>query len=249
MEIATILPTKYLGMREDGQYNMCLAHLMNRPAYRDFFREQSRKGFFVLMDNGVVETDEPLKMEELIEIAEDIGATEMVLPDAIRDKELTLERGREAMDVFFKDDILRQDIRLMAVPQGSTKEEWRECVLEMLEWPVASIGISRFVNKYYPHRLEALLDVPELIDSDKEIHLLGCAGDPKEMFEISEGMPKCRIRGVDSGIAAIYTQEGVLMESDEPKPLVDLDFDSETLDEELLSANVEWWEKRCLGEK
>lgn len=86
MEIATILPTKYLGMREDGQYNMCLAHLMDRPAYRDFFREQSRKGFFVLMDNGVVETNEPLKMEELIEIAEDIGATEMVLPDAIRDK-------------------------------------------------------------------------------------------------------------------------------------------------------------------
>lgn len=246
MEIATILPIKYLKMREDSEYNMCLAHLMKSQEYKDFFKAQAEKGMFVLMDNGVVETDEPLTIEEIMNIAEEINVTEAIIPDAIRDKELTLERGRIALK-YLEDTGLIDEFQFLAVPQGSTKEEWKECLLEMLNWSVTTIGISRFVNKYYDSRLEALMDVPELINSDKEIHLLGCAGDPIEMFEIEKEFPG-RIRGVDSGIAAIYAQEGIRMDSGAGKPQVDLNFDNEDMDVPLLEDNATWWEGRCLGE-
>lgn len=248
MQIATILPVKDLEMRRDRDYNMALAHLVDVKAYREFFRSQSDDGKFVLMDNGVVETGVPMPIAELLDRAETIGATEMVLPDMLRNKDETLRLGREAMTAIFADP-RQTKFSLLAVPQGSTKEEWRECVLEMLTWPVKAIGISRFVNAYYDHRKDALADVPELLASNKEIHLLGCAGDPKEMWEIEEAHGHGRIRGVDSGIASIYAQAGKKMSGRTKKPDNELDFlTDDTSGDELLKYNVEWWEKRVRGE-
>ena len=37
MQIATILPIKYLELEEDSKYHLCLAHLMHNPTYIKFF--------------------------------------------------------------------------------------------------------------------------------------------------------------------------------------------------------------------
>ena len=248
MKIATILPTHYLGLESNNDYHLCLAHLMGDKEYARFFKEQSRKGRFVMMDNGVVETGVPMQMNELIDLAIQWDVWEVILPDAINDMDQTILRGAKGMfDYFRLRHKMNFDFHLAAVPQGDTKEEWVACVKEMLTWPIRTIGISRFVMKYYNSRLEALNAVPELIASDKQIHLLGCPGDPDEMFQIRCAFPG-RIRGVDSGIAAMYTQEGMYMGDGQPKPIVELDFQGQGLDEDLLIRNVDFWRARCRGE-
>lgn len=247
MKIATILPTEYLGLEMRNDYHLCLAHLLGDARYGEFFKHQARKGNLVMMDNGVVETGEPMDIHELITLADHHGVHEMVLPDKIYSKQETLMRGGRAMFYFYKKrSEMEHDIDLVAVPQGADAREWAICVKEMLEWPVKTIGISRFIYRYFPSRAEALRSVPELVDSDKEIHLLGCPNDPREIYEVEQAFPG-RVRGVDSGIAAMYTQVGKYAGDGDPKPDVELDFSNDALDEGLLQRNVEWWRNRCLG--
>ena len=247
MKVATILPAPYLHLEEHNDYHLCLAHLMGNKEYGGFFRDQAERGRFVMMDNGVVETGEPMPMRELIVIADHFGVKELVLPDALCDRATTLERGHEAITrMVYARPSLRHHIDLVAVPQGEDEEEWIRCVNDMLDWPVRTIGISRFTARFFSSRAEALSCVPELIKSDKSIHLLGCTNDPREIYEVDVSFPG-RVRGVDSGIAAMYTQLGMSMSDGQPKPSVELEFEEDTLDVDLLMENAEWWRKRCLG--
>lgn len=246
MKIATILPIAHLHLEQNNDYHLCLAHLLGDDEYFNFFKAQASAGKFVMMDNGVVEVGKPLTIEELYDLAVEVGVNEFILPDAIRDRGATLALSGQAIGYCLKR--MRSEGRwmnLVAVPQGATAEEWADCVREMLAWPVRTIGISRFTNAYFPNRLEALRAVPELIASSKDIHLLGCPGDPAEMADIDRSFPG-RIRGVDSGIAAMYTQVGKAMCDGEPKPVVELDF-AGVLPEFLLKLNIAWWQDRIQG--
>ena len=249
MKIATILPTPYLGLEEGNDYHLCLAHLVQKDgAYAAFFRSQSEAGRFVMMDNGVVETGEALPMPILMDLTARVKAKEIVLPDEIYNRERTIRACSRAISEFLTfQRAYGAKVDLAAVPQGADAREWINCVRTMVDWPVKTIGISRFVAKYFPSRKVALESVPELIESKKDIHILGCPGDPIEMCEIEEAFPG-RVRGVDSGIAAMYTQEEMQMEDGDPKPQVELDFGADNFCLDLLEQNVEWWRKRCKGE-
>ena len=243
MKVATILPVKNLHLEEKNDYHMCLAHIDDRE-YWQFFRERVSEGHHVLMDNGVVENGIPYTIEKILEIATDNLVTEIVLPDQICDREATLALGEEAITYLAHD---RRSLWLdfMAVPQGESTEEWCECAKAMLTWPVRSFGVSRFVAQYAPHRRDLLEACPELLGSDREIHLLGCPDDPREIAEVNAAFPG-RIRGVDSGIAAMYSQEGLFAGDGMPKPKVELDFHPDgNQDLSLLESNVSWWRRRC----
>ncbi len=240
MDTATILPIPHLHLADNETYNMALAHLVEDEAYADWFRMKSSRGDFILMDNGVVELGYPMESHEILARAREIGASEVVLPDYPLDRLRSMETHRRGLED------LGGILPLMAVPQGSSCGEWRESVLELIRWPVNSIGVSRFVVELFPDRLHALCSVPELLDSDKEIHLLGCPGIANEVALIDMHLSG-RIRGIDSGIAAIYAQEGIAIDSGEPKPNVELDFTAE-VDEDLLKHNVEYWRREiCYG--
>ena len=243
MHIATILPAANLNLEAESEYHLCLAHLLSNRVYRKFFWKKAKEGKYVIMDNGVVETGFPKDIEKLFNLARSIGVNEMILPDMLYNTESTLNLGKNAL----KFASTRHDFscNFMAVPQGKTQEKWAACVREMLTWPVKCIGISRFlVPTVFESRKKALEAVPELINSDKEIHLLGCPNDPAEIAEANLAFPG-RIRGTDSGVAAMFTQVNLRMgECDKPK--VDLEFFDSDLDQDLLEENVTWWKNRCL---
>ena len=249
MQVATILPTRYLWLEADSDYHLCLAHLLRHdPEYTDFFADQSRRGSHVIMDNGVVETGEAMPIEELMELATHTGATEIILPDVLRDKDATLGLSEQAL-IYAQNSGWYGGI--MAVPQGDTPEEWRGCFEGMLGWPITAIGISRFlVPDVYPNRAEALRDIYDLLTwTDKRYHLLGCPGDPQEIWEAYNVLPG-QVRGTDSGIAAIYTEAGLLAEDGHSKPDVELDFragDKLGYDSELLIRNWAWWKRSVRG--
>ena len=192
----------------------------------------------VLLDNGAAENGVPIEAEDLFTLARMLNATEVVLPDTLGDAEATKREGFKAIQ---KGQRINRTFDYMAVPQGSTPSEWRRCLRAMLDWPVRSIGISKFLTGgIYPDRRIALEHVPELLESEKEIHLLG-ASDLKEVVKINRVFPE-RIRGVDSAIASIYTIEGEYLSSGKPRPNVEMDFlDGAHLNPDLLATNKRFW--------
>jgi hypothetical protein len=238
MRISTIVPIPHLGIDRSG-YHMCLAHLMSDPTYLNYFKERASLGDHVLMDNGSVETGKPLPDTELFYIAENVRATEMTLPDHIRDKDKTMELHDRASGLVHS-----HKIRIMGIPQGATQRQWTECASWMLSnadrLGIGAIGVSRFQYGIWPDRADAILSVPGLVDSDLEIHLLGCWGsDPTEAFRTSKILPPGRIRGIDSGIAAMFTQGNARLGYTD-RPVESLDF-NQRLNRRLLEWNIDRW--------
>ena len=238
MEVATILPTSYMNLEQSNHYHMCLAHLLKSDAYLGFFREKAERGDMLIMDNGIVERGIPLSMRRLLILAAEVGATELILPDCLNDSEQALIRGLEAIRSW------KGEVDLIAVPQGKSLEDWLRCLNQMLEWPVKTIGISRFMCSIVGPRINLLKAAPQLLESDKNIHLLGSPGISDELLDIHWEYGE-RIRGVDSGIAAIYAQADLAMVYGVKKPILELDFDSDRLDRGLLIRNIRYWLHLC----
>lgn len=251
MKIATILPTKHLSLEADSDYHMCLAHLMNDDEYRKFFEWQVARGAHVIMDNGVVETGEPLPAHKLFEIAAASGITEMTLPDKINNRMMTLHLHSQALNLIT--DFCGSDQKIVLIPQGCTQEDWINSVDDMIylarkyHQNVSAIGISKFCvgESLFESRLEALESVPQLISSDLDIHLLGCPDSPEEILNIERGFPN-RIRGVDSGLPVFYTLAAKKLTYHSERPQgIELDFDHEfdQFDRRLLESNVRMWKR------
>jgi hypothetical protein len=242
LRIATILPIPMMHRERRGNYHMCLAHLLDSYAYQGFFEEQAERGSFVLMDNGVVETGKSLPFEELLQRATRIRVTEMTLPDKIFDSATTLRMHEDAV----RTPRGECGASYMGIPQGRDLDDWVKCATRMVDkaddWGLRAIGITKFLEGMTHHRSEAILRVPGLIESDLDIHLLGMLGDdPSEAYWTSVEVPD-RIRGVDSGCAAIWTQAGRLL-GDCDRPRIELDFQPSVIDLDLLDLNLDRW--RC----
>lgn len=234
MKIATIVPTKHLHLIEKDPYHLCLAHqVLKDPLYAMFFMEQRKvHNHFVIMDNGAAETGKSLPTSTLIRAAMKVQPNEMVLPDTIKDMHQTLLDSEEALNQIRRE---LPHMRLMGVPQGRTKHEWMQCLLTMISWGVDTIGVSKFtVPEVFASRVHAI-DVMQGLDAD--IHILGSADLPGEIHEMDYLYPD-RVRGTDSGIAAIYAQDGREIIGPRPDHVIDLDAE---LDEDLLSTNIQLW--------
>lgn len=245
LRVATILPTPHLGLVE-SDYLMCLAPVLGDPDYSGWFSERAREGAHVIMDNGAAEADTPFQAVELFELATRIGATEMTLPDAIRDSAKT-----RRLHLMAAEHAESYDVRLMGIPQGRTRREWSACAQFMVNCAdllgLSAVGVSKFQHGIWESRAQAIGSVADLVSSDLEIHLLGCWGDdPAEAHRTALELPDGRVRGVDSGIAAIYAQSGRTLadglgRSDVPGH--SLDFSRELSGDglALLEANVSMW--------
>lgn len=242
LRIATILPVPFLELEGKSDYHMCLAHLMHVPEYGQFFARMAEHGRFVLMDNGVVETGQPLPFDELLSIARAFDVTQMTLPDMIRNSKKTIEMHDRAAR-----SVKGSHPSFMAIPQGDSLPCWVKCARHMVkmadDWGVRAIGVTKFLEGMVDQRSDAIL-AADLLNSGLEIHLLGTLGD--DATEIYRTHMACgqQIRGTDSGAAAIWTQAGCLL--GEPRPRIELDFMThggiaEGFDKKLLMQNREAW--------
>ena len=63
MRFAFICPIRYLDeITSLGTIKLCLAHLLELPAYSSYFKTSRENGDFIILDNGVVERGEPLDL-------------------------------------------------------------------------------------------------------------------------------------------------------------------------------------------
>lgn len=253
MYAATIVPEQFLSRTEGDHFYMALAHLINSGTpYTEFFKSQTQKGIHVLMDNGAAEDSQLDTIFDILDKAELIGATEIVLPDALMDKDVTLARTQKALRELKEADKL-DDYLWMAVPQGSDLARWSYCLRNLLELDkdydhaFNSIGISKFLslNISPTARIEAVEIALDLLQqygrTDIDIHLLGCAYDPTEVYYIATKWPG-RIRSVDSAIAYVYAQKGLELKSTTARPQFEIEFLAKhEIDEDLLQHNIKVW--------
>ncbi len=244
MHVATILPVPHLQLAKDDRYHLCLAQILAKNApYRDFFAAQAQEGKFVILDNGAAEGGcQPIEL--ILEQADDINATELVLPDVIYDTNKTLDLSWNALMYVSDRDCNR---KIMVVPQGETFEEWCKCASEMIDWGIDTVGVSKFTTPKYGMNAR-LRCVKFLHDEMKEkgrkvsIHLLGCWKHPNEIGRIGR---LYEVRGTDSAVACIFTKGNKSLLTVQKRPDVELDFIHDVLPEDALKANVAAWRKIC----
>lgn len=249
MKAATIVPQNYLHLVAHQPYHLALAHLVGKEGfghYTNFYRNIGHDPEkFLILDNGLIEGD-PRPIEELVNKAAFLHADELVLPDVFQDLMGTLKASYDALNYVRK----KSTVRVMAVPQGSTYENWLICAKEMLEWDIDTLAIPKVVTKMAGRdgRLHALQDLHDLLEKKKvDVHLLGCWESPLELKYIEsfvktgEAYP---VRGVDSAIAYVYARAGLRM-SEAERPPGAIDFDARDADEELLKYNIEMWQSEC----
>lgn len=144
MQVALICPPALLKKYgSQTRYHMALPHLYQQKRYRDFFKERSQAGDFIILDNGAAEKYE-FGHKHLFHIAENIGAHEIVVPDTLGDYNDTIAKGM----AFAR--YAKPGYRYMMVAQGSNVHEAMRTVDAMATSPtftyVTTIGIPRLLN-------------------------------------------------------------------------------------------------------
>lgn len=249
MKTATILPQSLLHLTRNDDYHMALGHLIGKDGFEGYTQFYKNIGAdpdkFLILDTGVIEGD-ARPVEELMEKAKLINASEMILNDVFLDKAATLKESYKAFDAVWKSDL---EIRVMAVPQGKTPIEWVECAKEMLSWGVSTLGIPKVLTKVFEHRdgrLQALMEIQDVLQST-ETHLLGCWESPMELKVIENAVRQEKIvpvRGVDSAIAYAYACSDLRITDDE-RPQGPIDFVGKAVDMDILQYNIWVWKKEA----
>src|SRR5215831_7772239 len=103
--------------------HLILAHLLGDRTYRDFYRQATG---WKILDNGAAE-GELVAPDELIRLATDIRANEIVVPDELGDSFVTIMRARQFKEIAD----LHPEFRYMGVVQGRNDKERRGCLTIM----------------------------------------------------------------------------------------------------------------------
>lgn len=263
MQVATIVPQNYLHLLRNDSYLMCLGNLIDAPGmeqYTEFYKNRSKAGKYVIMDNGLIEGN-PRPITELYFKALSIGADEMIMSDVFCDKEATLKAIEKSFaeitynSAFYKKQkfLNPEDPRFMLVPQGRDVEEWIDCAHELLcEYGRRKCVIG--VPKVLVHlsgrdaRAAAITGLLDRCPMARHItfHLLGCWTTPLEITildKLARQQPTINIRGVDSAMPFVYARAGKrITDSDRPdsKPI---NFEYSKVNPLLLRYNIYQWRR------
>lgn len=203
LKIAHIVPVDLLDMIKDREFYMCLANIAcKNEEYLNFFKEQSERGAFVLLDNGAAEGDQ-MTLDIIWSVVEKIHPSEIVLNDCLLDNKETIKRSIEALN-FYR--CKGYDGQYMFVPQGKDMKDWINCLKSMDLSYISTIGIPKIVCKAWGNvnsRAHICKWISKWEYKDKfNYHLLGCQYTFKEIARIYSKYPF--IRSCDSAIAYVY---------------------------------------------
>ena len=205
MKVSHIAPPKMLDTIRKRSYHLAVAQrLAENPMYLFWFKNAHLRGDYIIVDNGAVEVAlskevEPISFQEVLDIATNVGADEVVMPDVYRDASKTLRHTHAALSLV-------PTRHRMIVPQGNSIHEWINCLETMYQWGCRSIGIPKHAERFEGgrHMLCWMIEKQgyhRIVD----VHLLGVWDNPKEeILPIAKRFPW--VRGVDTGVAYAYAQ-------------------------------------------
>lgn len=169
MRLALECPTPLLDMIQPfADFDFILANLMKSDkAYADYYKKSTN---YKMLDNGVTETGEPLPIEEIHEIASELGVDLVIARDWIGDYEKTARGYMESVKKF-------GESMVVGVLQGSSPEEALKCLnfispkSPMIMVPYHVGGSDRRKDSWLMALRRTL--VVAHIPADRSVHLLG----------------------------------------------------------------------------
>lgn len=236
MKRIAIVPTEYLEFTKNQKMHMVLAQKCKDPTYMLFFKRMKEEGKYLILDNGAAE-GKMMSAEDIIKIAKELKADEVVLPDAFNDYNGTCREYHNNIDLFRKE---LPGVKIMAVLPSTNELEIRTFAC-MVKENVDVIGIPKVIangNPYMRGMVAALIDEYEEI----EIHFLG-AIDIADKEETRD----C-VRSIDSALP--YIQARNLLSTFEyrnPANVIDCvegDYKDDYMFYALLKSNLELWWRR-----
>ena len=162
-----------------NDYYFVLPSLLEDPVYLRFMKETNK---YIMLDNGTYESGVP-DTDRLLDLARQIRAKEVVLPDFLYET----EKPREATRSFIESlsDTEKTEFRWMLVPQAGRIFDWMKAYTEFLEefgHIAHSIGVPKCPDKPLYFRtvaIQTLYERGQLVN--KPHHLLGM-NDPSEIL-------------------------------------------------------------------
>jgi hypothetical protein len=157
---------------EYQDYLFVLSHLCENPAYKSYVMSSNK---FKILDNSAYELKRSIPVSRLYDIAEEIKADVIVVPDVLGNADETLKMTEEFYKEFTKRPGLK-NVKTMIVPQGVTYSEYLMCYYKMREFPYDMIGISFYIPgplfESEDLRLKKVQSVVN-VELNRRIHLLG----------------------------------------------------------------------------
>lgn len=227
MQHILIPPIPHLSFSKGMPYHLLLSHLVAKsPPYVNFYREEARRGSYLILDNSAHEYQTGQPIETLLSQAQTLGAREIVIPDALFDSEKTLEGCQRSLHHLLGSGDFMSGVfqpRLMFVAQGTCFTDLKSCAEKLLqEWsryqstfpeafstpPV--LGLSKDYE-IFPKGLRRCLEEIFFPSQEKyqcDIHLLGWGRRLWDLREIAS-LYGSRIRSVDSAKPFVYAISGI----------------------------------------
>lgn len=138
-----IPPKKQQEIALKGDRLFCLAHFVLKGdiKYIQFFKDNSGK-CFITLDSGVAEGYR-VPVNQFMECAKKINATEIICPDELYEPDKTLALTKEFLSQISEED--KKRFKFMMVPQAKNIQDYVRCLKELQAMPECScIGISKF---------------------------------------------------------------------------------------------------------
>lgn len=203
MKLAVIAPPQGEKLVEKQGYNLALAqYILRDEDYLRMMIKHRHNDHFIMLDNGAAE-GEIVTPEELITAANMIDADEVLLIDELKDPIHTVRWHLDSKILNAVPPRYRA-----VIPQGSTWEEWKWCLNEILvAIEFNTLCLPKHLERLSGGRKKAMRYLATLgLDRKYDIHLLGCQKNP--IKEINDAASETKwIRGIDTAAPVAYAQK------------------------------------------
>ena len=212
MKYAFVAPVKYLQAARRahvlGSYHLALVqNLLWDAETANVYRALHERGDFIMLDNGEAEGQQG-NFEDVLRMAEHIGADEIILPDVIKDMQKTL-------DLHSKWCHAVPACKTAMIPQGKDVTEYLACLKDMVEWGFHFVTICVPKHLGVAGRVEVLTYLKDAMwDLEWNIHLLGLSANPYAEFKAYRDTG-CRVRGIDSAAPVAWAQHDAVFQTGE----------------------------------
>lgn len=179
-----------------GDFQFTLAHEINEDNV-EYYQQLSDDGVEIILDNGAFELGHPVSNEKLMEVAELIGATEVIAPDMQWDPFKAYTNAANFMD-FFEEQGYHKDFKVMAVIWSAGPGDIGYWFDKYYELGVDVYGIGKWHESQYANGTREQLIKGLFLNFDvgpERIHALGCPY-ADEVFRLRN-----HVRSMDTGIA------------------------------------------------
>ena len=181
-------------------YSYFLVHLFEEsPAYLNWARHVVASGRESILDNSIFELEEAFDADKFIKWVVDLKPTWYIIPDALEDKQQTIDNFDNWIDKGYSD----VDSKPIAVVQGKSIQEIMDCYAYfdkyLFEDHMIAISFDySFYEELFPDEptkyhswmkgrqyLISEMELQGVVNTKRKHHLLGC-GLPQEFAEYAD---------------------------------------------------------------